>query len=86
MGYSPWGHKESDTTKRLKNNTAPHPIKAHQAKLLASGFAPSSSRLCWRPMKPTSIDLGGRVRRPEVFAIELLPGGNAPISSSHPLS
>ena len=21
MGYSPWGHKESDTTERLHNNT-----------------------------------------------------------------
>ena len=85
VGYSPRSLKESGMTKQLTNNTTtPHPIKSRQANLLlASGFAPSSSRLCWRPMKPTSMT-SEAVGSPEVFAIEPLPRGMLPCPAPTP--
>ena len=35
MGYSPWGHKESDTTERLSTSRqGPRPVRAKMSALL----------------------------------------------------
>ena len=51
MGYSPWGHKESDTTERLSTHTAfQESLSLADGKAevqIREGMEPGSQKDCW---------------------------------------
>ena len=65
MGYSPWGHKESDTTERLTGTSFGGESHAHEeVKLLSEGAAQPG-----RPVNPW-MDLA-KSRMPDTLPAQL---------------